>query len=147
MCLALHERWYYSPELRLCLTFSYGGCRGNLNNFMTQESCEQACSPSPPVRPGACPPPAALRDKACRQFCASDDSCPGAQRCCRTGCGRQGHRPVGALRGYCPRRSPSGRHPLLCLASCRRDSDCALRFPGRKCCQDGCHESCVAPVE
>ncbi|KAM3838834.1 whey acidic protein-like [Vipera latastei] len=133
-----------------------------------------------PARFGPCPPPAAFPDEACGHFCSSDESCPGAQRCCRTGCGRQCHRPLGepeaaaqplptglglrgftrgvgtpsspsphpaAIRGYCPRRSPSGRHPLFCRSGCRRDSSCALSFPGRKCCRYGCRESCVPPVE
>uniref|UniRef100_A0A8C6VD35 Uncharacterized protein n=1 Tax=Naja naja TaxID=35670 RepID=A0A8C6VD35_NAJNA len=146
-CLALLERWYYNSELRQCLKFDYGGCGGNLNNFVTQEGCERACSPSVPVRPASCPPRSAFPDKTCTQFCSSDDSCPGAQRCCEAGCGRQCHLPAGAIRGYCPRRNPLGHHPLLCLTSCHRDVDCALTFPGRKCCRYGCHASCVPPVE
>ncbi|XP_070604827.1 tissue factor pathway inhibitor 2-like [Erythrolamprus reginae] len=146
-CLALLERWYYYPELRRCLRFTYGGCGGNANNFMTQRSCERACSPSAPVRPGSCPRPELFPDKRCGQFCSSDDSCPGAQRCCETGCGRQCRLPAGAIHGYCPRRSPLDHHPLLCLTGCHRDADCALAFPGRKCCRYGCHESCVVPVE
>ncbi|XP_060548712.1 WAP four-disulfide core domain protein 8-like [Pantherophis guttatus] len=183
-CLALIERWYYSPKLRQCQPFSYGGCGGNPNNFMTLEDCERACSPSgfgptpippprfklnggrpaqprsppspspplpAPIRPGSCPPPLAFPVKSCGEFCFSDDSCPGDQRCCDTGCGHQCHLAVGAIRGYCPRRSPwrspLDRHPLLCGSSCHRDADCALAYPGRKCCRYGCSESCVPPVE
>ncbi|GFT53006.1 hypothetical protein NPIL_616831 [Nephila pilipes] len=42
-CKALFLRYYYNKETGQCEQFTYGGCRGNSNNFVTQEDCEAAC--------------------------------------------------------------------------------------------------------
>ncbi|CAG2108765.1 unnamed protein product [Medioppia subpectinata] len=44
MCRALIPKWYYKPSEKTCLEFSYGGCRGNKNNFETKEECISLCS-------------------------------------------------------------------------------------------------------
>uniref|UniRef100_A0A7E4WAT3 Kunitz/Bovine pancreatic trypsin inhibitor domain protein n=1 Tax=Panagrellus redivivus TaxID=6233 RepID=A0A7E4WAT3_PANRE len=36
-------RFYYDAEKRQCLPFNYLGTKGNTNNFMTKESCEELC--------------------------------------------------------------------------------------------------------
>ena len=36
-------RWAYSPERRRCVTFWYGGCHPNANNFATKRECNEAC--------------------------------------------------------------------------------------------------------
>jgi len=36
-------RWYYSPLNGKCEPFFYSGCQGNLNNFVSQEECEESC--------------------------------------------------------------------------------------------------------
>ena len=33
-------RWYYSPQHAACLEFTYSGCLGNSNNFITRTECE-----------------------------------------------------------------------------------------------------------
>ncbi|XP_072130536.1 kunitz-type protease inhibitor 2 isoform X1 [Mobula birostris] len=43
-CRAAFQRWYYEPAQEACLTFTYGGCGGNKNNFETKEDCLVACS-------------------------------------------------------------------------------------------------------
>ncbi|KAK0419890.1 hypothetical protein QR680_014389 [Steinernema hermaphroditum] len=43
-------RWYFDADAHICLTFEYGGCDGNSNNFPNRESCEQHCDVS--VCPG-----------------------------------------------------------------------------------------------
>ncbi|XP_054649457.1 kunitz-type protease inhibitor 2 [Dunckerocampus dactyliophorus] len=42
-CRAAFQHWYYDSEAGECRTFIYGGCRGNKNNYMTQQSCLDAC--------------------------------------------------------------------------------------------------------
>jgi hypothetical protein len=44
-CQAAYLRYYYDPCTAQCLTFIYGGCAGNANNFLTLEECEAACLP------------------------------------------------------------------------------------------------------
>ena len=44
ICRAVYERFYYNPQYQSCSTFVFGGCRGNQNNFLTNEDCMQSCS-------------------------------------------------------------------------------------------------------
>jgi hypothetical protein len=44
-CNAAFERWYFDTESRQCLTFLYGGCGGNANNFESLEECVATCGP------------------------------------------------------------------------------------------------------
>ena len=36
-------RFYFDQTASRCLLFSYGGCGGNTNNFLTEESCIGTC--------------------------------------------------------------------------------------------------------
>ncbi|XP_037680687.1 LOW QUALITY PROTEIN: WAP, Kazal, immunoglobulin, Kunitz and NTR domain-containing protein 1 [Choloepus didactylus] len=67
-CERWEPRWAYSPLLRRCHAFVYGGCDGNGNNFESRESCEDACPVprAPPCR--AC----RLRSKLALSLCRSD---------------------------------------------------------------------------
>ncbi|CAH1772844.1 unnamed protein product, partial [Owenia fusiformis] len=42
-CRALFRRWYYDSEISQCQPFIYGGCKGNGNNFETQQLCREKC--------------------------------------------------------------------------------------------------------
>ncbi|KAL0268585.1 UNVERIFIED_CONTAM: hypothetical protein PYX00_010463 [Menopon gallinae] len=42
-CRGFFERWYFDPREKACVTFPYGGCRGNRNNFKHQSECNEAC--------------------------------------------------------------------------------------------------------
>ncbi|XP_048748757.1 eppin-like [Ostrea edulis] len=44
-CIAAIPRWWYNPVSGQCELFRYGGCCGNLNNFISKEDCEVTCSP------------------------------------------------------------------------------------------------------
>uniref|UniRef100_A0A8C7YXA7 BPTI/Kunitz inhibitor domain-containing protein n=1 Tax=Oryzias sinensis TaxID=183150 RepID=A0A8C7YXA7_9TELE len=37
-------RWYYNEETGSCQMFLYGGCKGNENNFLSEETCKAACT-------------------------------------------------------------------------------------------------------
>ncbi|XP_058536411.1 WAP, Kazal, immunoglobulin, Kunitz and NTR domain-containing protein 1 [Ochotona princeps] len=65
-CRGWEPRWAYSPLLRLCHPFVYGGCEGNANNFESRASCEVACAGprAPPCR--ACRPRGRLVPSLCR---------------------------------------------------------------------------------
>lgn len=41
LCHALFQRFYFVDGE--CLGFSYGGCKGNANNFETYDLCFEAC--------------------------------------------------------------------------------------------------------
>lgn len=43
-CKALFTRFYFNSESNKCETFTYGGCLGNENNFMTEQECNKQCS-------------------------------------------------------------------------------------------------------
>ena len=42
-CRAAFRRWYFNRATGRCEMFTYGGCRGNANNFRTKRECEQKC--------------------------------------------------------------------------------------------------------
>ncbi len=43
-CFASMRRFHYDPVTARCREFTYGGCGGNLNHFMTLADCEAKCS-------------------------------------------------------------------------------------------------------
>ena len=45
-CRAVKQRYYFSMKTKRCVTFSYGGCLGNGNNFQTLEECQGTCAKS-----------------------------------------------------------------------------------------------------
>nr|CAD2164986.1 unnamed protein product [Meloidogyne enterolobii] len=42
-CTSFVLRWFFNPENGICEQFSYGSCRGNLNNFPDKSQCEAIC--------------------------------------------------------------------------------------------------------
>jgi hypothetical protein len=44
-CHADLTRWFYDVTTGSCATFSYGGCRGNANNFRSESACRRYCVP------------------------------------------------------------------------------------------------------
>nr|CAD7426582.1 unnamed protein product [Timema monikensis] len=67
-CRGNFSRWYFDKESGICSEFSYGGCKGNGNNFYTESACHQQC-----LQPG--------RSRAVMDVCALPKDmgpCPGA---------------------------------------------------------------------
>ncbi|XP_032394953.1 carboxypeptidase inhibitor SmCI isoform X2 [Etheostoma spectabile] len=42
-CKAAIPRYFYNSSSMSCQLFTYGGCRGNRNNFQTEKECMQRC--------------------------------------------------------------------------------------------------------
>ncbi|CAG2158354.1 unnamed protein product [Oppiella nova] len=47
-CRGNYERWHYRKEENRCLPFTYGGCKGNQNNFQSEEECRNSCGSQSP---------------------------------------------------------------------------------------------------
>lgn len=45
-CRGSFPRWHYNAASQKCEKFIFGGCRDNLNNYLSQEECTTACSGS-----------------------------------------------------------------------------------------------------
>ncbi|XP_023306152.2 spondin-1 [Lucilia cuprina] len=43
-CRGNYMRYAYNKDTGRCETFTYGGCRGNRNNFLTENDCMNTCS-------------------------------------------------------------------------------------------------------
>lgn len=42
-CRGYFQRWAFVPQKLMCVPFGYGGCRGNRNNFLTADECNNTC--------------------------------------------------------------------------------------------------------
>ncbi|XP_067288679.1 papilin-like isoform X2 [Pseudorasbora parva] len=42
-CFGNFQRFFYNSSVMTCETFTYGGCKGNQNNFVTEKKCLQSC--------------------------------------------------------------------------------------------------------
>uniref|UniRef100_T1JEZ8 Uncharacterized protein n=1 Tax=Strigamia maritima TaxID=126957 RepID=T1JEZ8_STRMM len=145
-CEALLERWFYNSDTSRCESFVFGGCGGNLNNFITRDDCEKSCvvNLDSPPKSGACPVIADDEIGACAEECKNDVDCPGPQKCCLNGCGAHVCRdPAGSSgkRGQCPYLLPLTIEN--CDSECKSDYDCSGES---KCCSNGCGLSCVDRV-
>ncbi|XP_022817290.1 trypsin inhibitor-like [Spodoptera litura] len=43
MCFAAIIRYAYNVTSRDCVSFTYGGCQANRNNFLTKQECRATC--------------------------------------------------------------------------------------------------------
>ncbi|XP_069130031.1 uncharacterized protein [Argopecten irradians] len=43
-CRSRKRRYFYNIQTEECEEFIYGGCRGNGNNFLSKEECEESCA-------------------------------------------------------------------------------------------------------
>ncbi|KAI3383574.1 hypothetical protein SNEBB_007813 [Seison nebaliae] len=42
-CRGQYNRWFYNAKIGICAPMVYGGCKGNANNFIKKEDCENRC--------------------------------------------------------------------------------------------------------
>ncbi|XP_055525400.1 papilin isoform X2 [Wyeomyia smithii] len=56
-CSENETRWYYDQRNQRCHSFTFSGCQGNANNFLSERQCEEHCRPAP--APAPVPSPAA----------------------------------------------------------------------------------------
>ena len=42
-CRASKTRWFFDTSVGKCQEFTYGGCDGNANRFLTAERCDATC--------------------------------------------------------------------------------------------------------
>ncbi|KAL3041543.1 hypothetical protein OYC64_019686 [Pagothenia borchgrevinki] len=53
-CLAYIERYFYNSSSMNCEIFIYGGCGGNLNNFINDAECMDSCHPEAELPTAIC---------------------------------------------------------------------------------------------
>lgn len=42
-CRGAFPRWHYNAASEQCEKFTFGGCKENLNNYLTRDECNKAC--------------------------------------------------------------------------------------------------------
>ncbi len=72
-CDADIPRWTYDAVSGRCVSFTYGGCGGNANNFESSDACVDACGGTPP--PSLCGGPDGLP-------CGNDEYCDSPDPAC-----------------------------------------------------------------
>ncbi|XP_035209667.1 uncharacterized protein LOC118184126, partial [Stegodyphus dumicola] len=63
-CRGSLQRYYYDPKEKTCKIFMFGGCGGNLNNFMSLRECQERCLSA------ATKEPVCLSDAKCGIHCS-----------------------------------------------------------------------------
>ena len=43
-CKAYQLRYYFDQSVGMCLSYQFGGCQGNENNFKEEKDCYMTCS-------------------------------------------------------------------------------------------------------
>ncbi|XP_071097116.1 uncharacterized protein [Haliotis cracherodii] len=87
-CKAMMPRYFFNRTSEQCQRFTYGGCRGNNNNFNSLEECCSQCGTNRSrCKPGECRKPQPNYFATCQDECKSDSECTGNTRCCSNGCG------------------------------------------------------------
>ncbi|XP_008591830.1 PREDICTED: WAP four-disulfide core domain protein 8, partial [Galeopterus variegatus] len=136
-CESIVQHWYFDIENHRCRPFSYRGCSGNANNFLSRDDCNKACLLV--VREGECPHFPFKGRMECPDSCKSDIDCSEKEKCCESRCGFVCADAWTVKSGFCPHK------PLVCAKiekpRCQRDSDCPL---AEKCCSR-CGMKCLEP--
>uniref|UniRef100_A0A182RZ90 Papilin n=1 Tax=Anopheles funestus TaxID=62324 RepID=A0A182RZ90_ANOFN len=164
-------RYYYDSRAHACYAFNYSGCEGNGNRFASAEECEGTCVHQ---RPGyddtanAVNPCEHYEQECSRLQCSygiakSYDPANGCESCqCNDPCADY-YCPDGSLCvvdvqssgsgsefvGVCRKTNKPGECPPLanatqCSMDCYSDAECR---GNNKCCQAGCANICISPVD
>uniref|UniRef100_A0A8C8S6V1 Uncharacterized protein n=1 Tax=Pelusios castaneus TaxID=367368 RepID=A0A8C8S6V1_9SAUR len=90
------------------------------------------------AKDGECPAAMKGPGRPSQDYCFSDQSCPGSEKCCSDGDRRVCILPDSVHSGYCPKPDPD--LISICLVSCSDDTQCSM---DEKCCTIGCHRKCT----
>ncbi|XP_044574257.1 papilin isoform X6 [Drosophila ananassae] len=174
-CNGNFERWFYDNQTDICRPFTYGGCKGNKNNYPTEHACNYNCR-----QPGVLKDPvendtnneigqgqcdsyeAECHELRCpygvrRQAAPAQPEC--TQCVCENPCdgydcpeGQQCAIEVAGDRQFipvCRDVNKPGNCPALAanVSNCNREcyTDADCRGEN-KCCSDGCGQICVLPA-
>ncbi|KAK0132306.1 Kunitz-type protease inhibitor 1 [Merluccius polli] len=94
-CRGRFPRWHYNGASNKCEMFIYGGCRGNLNNYLTIQECANACEgseanskssrglPVTPIQGETCGAPCTEGEYTCANGCCLSGGldCEAEPRC------------------------------------------------------------------
>ncbi|XP_050006926.1 WAP four-disulfide core domain protein 8 [Alexandromys fortis] len=126
-CHDNQTRWYFDSEKHYCRPFTYSGCHGNSNNFLSKMDCKNACMLI--VKKGQCPLFPFQMRMECPPSCKNDMDCLEKEKCCESRCGFICARAWLVKTGFCPSK------PMICSKidkpKCLKDNDCPL---DEKCC-------------
>ncbi|XP_034713678.1 kunitz-type protease inhibitor 1a isoform X1 [Etheostoma cragini] len=81
-CRGSFPRWHYNAASEKCEEFKFGGCRENLNNYLSKEECTNACAGSEKKSKGGRGLPITVpQEERCNAPCKSEEfTC--ANGCC-----------------------------------------------------------------
>uniref|UniRef100_A0A8C2YLT1 WAP four-disulfide core domain 8 n=1 Tax=Chinchilla lanigera TaxID=34839 RepID=A0A8C2YLT1_CHILA len=129
------DRWHFDFEAYECKPFTYSGCSGNANNFLSREHCREACMLV--VKKGQCPLFPYDARVHCPSPCKSDIDCLQNTKCCESSCGFIRKIWV-VFTGFCPVEK---KCPKINRPQCMEDFDCPQE---EKCCSS-CGLKCMQP--
>ncbi|KAH8295400.1 hypothetical protein KR018_010895, partial [Drosophila ironensis] len=105
-CNGNFERWFYDNQTDICRPFTYGGCKGNKNNYPTEHACNYNCR-QPGVLKEHCSLPKQTGD--CSERLAKWHFSESEKRCVPfyyTGCGgnKNNFPTLESCEDHCPRQ-------------------------------------------
>ncbi|XP_020811194.1 papilin isoform X1 [Drosophila serrata] len=105
-CGGNFERWFYDNQTDICRPFTYGGCKGNKNNYPTEHACSYNCR-QPGVLKDQCSLPKQTGD--CSERLAKWHFSETEKRCLPfyyTGCGgnKNNFPTLESCEDHCPRQ-------------------------------------------
>ncbi|XP_055921966.1 papilin isoform X3 [Eupeodes corollae] len=171
-CDGNFERWFHDNETNTCRPFTYGGCKGNKNNYKTEHACNYHCR-QPGVHKDYSTKPSVTKCESAVEQCRmlqcpfgvrSERGADGCERCdCFNPCADHtcsseekctvdiSSDPSSKTKflPICREVNKNGICPKLsnssdCRRECYDDADCR---DDNKCCSEGCNHVCVRPYQ